>query len=51
MNKVWTTGLVLPPPGHLLAPVDQDVEVDVPGGVDVVLGGLAELGVYKQKVS
>ena len=35
--------LVLSLPRHLLATADQRVEVDVPGGVHVELGGLAVL--------
>ena len=35
--------LVLALPRHLLATADQRVEVDVPGGVHVELGGLAVL--------
>ena len=35
--------LMLSPPRHLLATVHQDVEVDVAGGVNVVLGRLAIL--------
>ena len=34
---------MLLPPGHLLAAVDQDVEVDVARRVHVVLGRLAVL--------
>ena len=37
------TSLMLLPPWHLLAAVNQDIEVDVSGGVDVVLGRLAIL--------
>ena len=34
---------MLPPPGHLLATVDQDVEIDVARRVNVVFGRLAIL--------
>ena len=44
----WKDGVLLslvvfPLPRHLLAPTHQHVQVNVPGGIDVVLGSLAIL--------